>query len=87
MPLLTNSTGMITFGSLKVSAEGSAGLFQFEFECDGVSVLSAGVNVISRINSLQIVQQPPNYIDLSIQTLSESLQPIIKILDLKGNGV
>lgn len=91
VPIYTNATGMVEFTNLQFSITGIAtnstdGIYFIEFVCDGVSSGLFPITVVSSIQTVNWITQPPSQV--VVQTDSQyDFSIVLQLLNSDGNGV
>ena len=87
IPILTDSKGEVEFTDLAFSTYGKSGAFKITFVCEGQSVESTLVEVLSTVNSVSFASQPPAIITNAEVSLESALVPILEITNSYGQGI
>ena len=77
----------MTFNDLMFSSEGKAGAYQLRFECLSFFADSKVIDVKSSVATISYFSEPLSYMNLLEYSLENKLTPIVKVLDINGQGV
>lgn len=84
-PIYTNNSGIVVFTDLFFSGYGPAGTYIIEFDCEGTTLLTTYIYVVSIVSNIKIIIQPSAFITSDAGDIASQLNCLIQVVDKNGN--